>query len=256
MRTIFLQLKASLFQLFPSTKFRLILVVLVLTAAFISVSELAVAKFFMQIILHEDELTRNQMILFVGAFFLFLGGTRAGHYFQRIYRINVFDRAFGASEKKIHRRKENWRWLQAFELTGLLTTVMQLSVIILFSTFLNWKFGLLNIVVVASVIQILGRIFGRQLKSQRGFVKAKKRKEHVSSLIKIGTRIRSGETGILLSGLAMLILFGALIALSFTGEISTSNTVVLFFGLRMQNSGLSNISRSLMKFARARTHSE
>lgn len=256
MRTILLQLKASLLQLFPTTRFRLILVVLVLTAAFISVSELALAKFFMQIILHEGELTRNEIFFFVGAFFLFFGGTRAGHYFQRIYRINVFERAFKASEEKVNRRSENWRWSQAFELSSLLTNFMQMSVIILFTTILNWKFGLLNILVVASVIQILGRIFARQLKSQRGFVKARKRKEHVSSSVKIRTRIRSGENGILISGLAMLILFGALIALSFTGEISTSNTVVLFFGLRMQNSGLSNISRSLMRFARARTHSE
>lgn len=227
-----------------------------MTAAFISVSELALAKFFMQIILHEGELTRNEIFFFVGAFFLFFGGTRAGHYFQRIYRINVFERAFKASEEKVNRRSENWRWSQAFELSSLLTNFMQMSVIILFTTILNWKFGLLNILVVASVIQILGRIFARQLKSQRGFVKARKRKEHISSSVKIRTRIRSGENGILISGLAMLILFGALIALSFTGEISTSNTVVLFFGLRMQNSGLSNISRSLMRFARARTHSE
>ena len=227
-----------------------------MTAAFISVSELALAKFFMQIILHEGELTRNEIFFFVGAFFLFFGGTRAGHYFQRIYRINVFERAFKASEEKVNRRSENWRWSQAFELSSLLTNFMQMSVIILFTTILNWKFGLLNILVVASVIQILGRIFARQLKSQRGFVKARKRKEHISSSVKIRTRIRSGEHGILISGLAMLILFGALIALSFTGEISTSNTVVLFFGLRMQNSGLSNISRSLMRFARERTHSE
>jgi hypothetical protein len=256
MRTVFLQLKASLLQLFPSTKFRIILIVLVLIAAFISVSELALAKFFMQIILHEGELSRNQIILFVSAFFLFFGATRAGQYFQRIYRINVFDRAFEASEEKLNRRNENWRWSQAFELTSLLTSLVQLGVIIIFSTFLNWKFGLLNIVVVASVIQIIGRIFARQLKSQRGFVKARKRKERVSSLIKVRSRIRSGENGILLSGLAMLVLFGALLALSFTGEISTSNTVVLFLGLRMQNSGLSNISKSLMRFARARTHSE
>jgi hypothetical protein len=42
-------------KLFPTTKFRIILVVLVLTAAFISVSELAVAKLFTQIILNEGE---------------------------------------------------------------------------------------------------------------------------------------------------------------------------------------------------------
>ena len=256
MRTILGQLKASTLQLFPNTKYRLILVVLVLTAAFISVSELAVAKLFTQIILHEDELSRNQIILYVLGFFLFFGGTRAGHYFQRIYRVNVFDRAFKASEEQINRVKENWRWSLAFELTTLLSILMQMGVIIIFFTFLNWKFGLLNIVVVMVIFQILGTIFRKQLKSQRGFVKAKIRKEHIPNSVKIGTRIRSGETGTLLSGLAMLILFGALIALSFTGEISPSNTVVVFFGLRMQSSSLSNISSGLMRFARARTHSE
>ena len=256
MRTILGQLKASTLQLFPNTKYRLILVVLVLTAAFISVSELAVAKLFTQIILHEDELSRNQIILYVLGFFLFFGGTRAGHYFQRIYRVNVFDRAFKASEEQINRVKENWRWSLAFELTTLLSILMQMGVIIIFFTFLNWKFGLLNIVVVMVIFQILGTIFRKQLKSQRGFVKAKIRKEYIPNSVKIGTRIRSGETGILLSGLAMLILFGALIALSFNGEISPSNTVVVFFGLRMQSSSLSNISSGLMRFARARTHSE
>jgi hypothetical protein len=255
-RTILGQLKASTLQLFPNTKYRLILVVLVLTAAFISVSELAVAKLFTQIILHEDELSRNQIILYVLGFFLFFGGTRAGHYFQRIYRVNVFDRAFKASEEQINRVKENWRWSLAFELTTLLSIFMQMGVIIIFFTFLNWKFGLLNIVMVIVIFQILGTIFRKQLKSQRGFVKAKIRKEHIPNSVKIGTRIRSGEIGTLLSGLAMLILFGALIALSFTGEISPSNTVVVFFGLRMQSSSLSNISSGLMRFARARTHSE
>ena len=256
MRTILGQLKGSLLQLFPTTKFRIILIILVLTAAFISVSELAVAKLFTQLILHEGELSTTQMILYVLAFFIFFGGTRAGHYFQRIYRVNVFEKAFNASEKQIHRSKENWRWSQAFELTTLLSIFTQMGVIIIFFAFLNWKFGLLNIAVVLAVLQILGRIFRKQLKSQRGFVKAKERKEHIPSSVKIGTRIRSGETGILLSGMAMLILFGALIALSFTGEISPSNTIVLFFGLRMQNSSLSNISSGLMRFARARTHSE
>ena len=70
----------SMLQLFPTTKFRIILIVLVLTAAFISVSELAVAKLFTQIILHEGELTTTQIILYVLGFFIFFGGTRAGHY--------------------------------------------------------------------------------------------------------------------------------------------------------------------------------
>ena len=83
-----------------------------------------------------------------------------------------------------------------------------------------------------------------------------KKKEHVPNVVRIGTRIKSGETGILVSSIAMLILLAMLIYLSYTGEISMANTIVLFFGLRMQNSNFANISTSLMRFARARTHSE
>ena len=54
----------------------------------------------------------------------------------------------------------------------------------------------------------------------------------------------------------MIVLLAALIFFSYNGEISEANTIVLFFGLRMQNSNLSNISTGLMRFARARTHSE
>lgn len=256
MRAILGQLKSALLQLFPTTKYRLILISLVLIAAFISVSELAVAKLFTKIIMHEGDIERTKMAIYIIGFFVFFGATRAAHYFQRIYRVNVFDRAFKANEVEIHRSKENWRWSLAFELTSLLSIFTQMGVIIIFFTFLNWKFGLLNIIVVIVIFQILGRIFRKQITSQRGFVEAKVRKEHVPSSVRIGTRIKSGEIGILLSGMAMLTLFAALIFLSYNGEISSSNTIVLFFGLRMQNSNLSNISSGLMRFARARTHSE
>jgi hypothetical protein len=87
-------------------------------------------------------------------------------------------------------------------------------------------------------------------------VLAKQNKKPVKNSVRIGTRIKSGETGILISGGAMLILLGALLYLSYTGGLSQANTIVLFFGLRMQNSNLSNISSGLMRFARALTHSE
>ena len=54
----------------------------------------------------------------------------------------------------------------------------------------------------------------------------------------------------------MLVLLAALIYLSYNGEIRQSDTIVIFLGLRMQNSNLSNISNGLMRFARALTHSE
>jgi hypothetical protein len=60
----------------------------------------------------------------------------------------------------------------------------------------------------------------------------------------------------LLAGFASILLLGVLVYLNYRDEISASNTVVLFFGLRMQTSNLSSISTGLMRFARAKTHGE
>jgi hypothetical protein len=131
-----------------------------------------------------------------------------------------------------------------------------MGVLILFFIYFNPLFGLVNLVLVLITLQFLGRIFAKQIKTQRTFANARKKRKKINSATKFNTRVKSGETGVLLSGLAMVILLGLLIYLSYQGEISPSNTVVLFFGLRMQNSSLSSISTGLMRFARARTHSE
>lgn len=256
MGTIFRQLRGAFLELFPNTKYRLILTGLVLIAAFISVSELAVTKLFTNIILHEGELTKSKMLVMVTAFFLFFGITRAGHFFQRIYRVNVFDKAFKNSPDAIAPMKENWRWSLAFELTTILGIITQLVVMVIFFTYLNWVFGVINLLVLAITFQILGHLFKKQISTQRGFIEAKRNKIPTSNFVRVGTRIKSGEIGILFSGIAMLGLLGVLLYLSFQDQINASNTIVLFFGLRMQNSSLSTLSSGLMRFARARTNSE
>jgi hypothetical protein len=129
-------------------------------------------------------------------------------------------------------------------------------VIILFFAYLSWQFAVVNILVVLAIFQVYGALFSHQLDAQRGFVIARKNKELITNAVRIGTRVKSGEIGVLISGIAMLILLGVLIYLSYIDGISTSNTIVLFFGLKMQNSNFSNISTALMRFARARTNSE
>ena len=128
--------------------------------------------------------------------------------------------------------------------------------IILFFAYLSWEFAVVNILVVLAIFQVYGALFSHQLEAQRGFVIARKNKELITNAVRIGTRVKSGEVGVLISGIAMLILLGVLIYLSYIDGISTSNTIVLFFGLKMQNSNFSNISTALMRFARARTNSE
>lgn len=242
--------------LFTTTRDRLILLSLVLIAAMISVSELAVAKLFTGIIGFEDSMSKRNLIILIIGFFLFFGITKAGHFLQRVYKVKFFDNAFKASNAEVPSSKENWRWSLAFELTNLLSTCTQLGVIILFFAYLNWQFAVINILIVLLIFQIYGKLFSNQLDAQRGFLVARKNKELITNAVRIGTRIKSGEIGILISGIAMLILLAVLIYLSYIGGISTPNTIVLFFGLKMQNSNFSNISTALMRFARARTNSE
>jgi high-affinity K+ transport system ATPase subunit B len=71
MKFIIMQLKETLHNLFPTRKLRVILLSLVLIAAFISVSELAVAKLFTKIILNEATYSTQELVLLVGFFFIF-----------------------------------------------------------------------------------------------------------------------------------------------------------------------------------------
>ena len=242
--------------LFTTTRDRLILLGLVLIAAMISVSELAVAKLFTDIIGFEKSMDTTNLIILIVGFFLFFGITKAGHFLQRVYKVKFFDKAFKASSAEVHASKENWRWSLAFELTNILSTCTQLGAIILFFAYLSWPFAIVNILVVLAIFQVYGNLFSGQLDAQRGFIVAKKNKELITIAVRIGTRIKSGEIGILISGIAMLILLAVLIYFSYIGGISKANTIVLFFGLKMQNSNFSNISTALMRFARARTNSE
>ena len=242
--------------LFTTTRDRLILLGLVLIAAMISVSELAVAKLFTDIIGFEKSMDTTNLIILIIGFFLFFGITKAGHFLQRVYKVKFFDKAFKASSAEVHASKENWRWSLAFELTNILSTCTQLGAIILFFAYLSWPFAIVNILVVLAIFQVYGKLFSGQLDAQRGFIVAKKNKELITNAVRIGSRIKSGEIGILISGIAMLILLAVLIYFSYIGVISTANTIVLFFGLKMQNSSFSNISTALMRFARARTNSE
>jgi len=256
MKVILWNLRKSLLELFPTTKYRLILISLVLIAAFISVSELLVAKLFTKIILHEGELDKSKLFLLVAGFFLFYGLTRAGQFAQRIYRLRVFDKAFKATETEISMAKDNWRWSLAFELTHISSTLTQMGVVLAFFFYFSWIFALIDLAILIFVLEVMGRLFKKQIEAQRGFVEARKNKTPVANVVRVSTRIKSGEIGILLSGFAMIFLLGALFYFNYIGDINASNTVVLFFGLRMQNSNLSGISTGLMRFARARTHSE
>ncbi|NBV95746.1 MAG: hypothetical protein EBR90_03020 [Actinobacteria bacterium] len=106
--------------------------------------------------------------------------------------------------------------------------------------------------VVLVVVAYLGRLLRGQLRLQSAFREQRKSGKVATPHQRHGSRIRAAETGALVAGAGMVILLGALLVLSYNGEISVTNTLIIFFGTRLQNGSLTNGSRALMRYARAK----
>ena len=143
----------------------------------------------------------------------------------------------------------------ALELVNVLSFLTQMLVIATFFFFLSPGFAAMNLAFILLVLQVMGVLFVRQFKTQRGFVQKRRAKETVTPAEKLGTRIQQAEFGTLLASFGVVILFAVLIWLSIQGQISLANTIVFFLGLRLQNTTFSSVSSSLMRFARAKANS-
>lgn len=245
------ELKSGFKSLFPGGRFRYVLIVLSILGAIISVSELLVLKFFVQIVVREDQVPKSEFIALSGVLAIFFVITRLSQYYQRNYRVTAFARAFKSLKKIKNRGAGNPEWAMAFEISALLTHATQLLAVLVFISVIEPLFGLLNLLVLLAVLFYIAHIFAKQLKLQlvlqteRDGKKAIPQRRH-------GTRIRAAENGALAAGLGMVILLGVLLISSYNGEISVANTLIIFFGTRLQNGSLSNGSRSLMRYARAK----
>ena len=256
MLLILTKIRDTLQMLFPKGKFRAILLGLVLLSSAISVSELLVAKLFTKIISHENKLSNHQMVLYTAVLLLFFTLTRVGHFFQKIYRVNVFEGSIKSANLKSSQSQESWQWSLAFEVTSLLSLITQLIVVSAFFFTLNLVFSVINLISMLVIFQIYGALFRHQLGAQRGFRDSRKAKKVVANSVRVATRIKSGEVGALASGFGMIMLLTILVYLSFKGQLTTSETIVFFFGLKMQTSNLATFSAGLMRFARAIANSE
>ena len=237
--------------LFPGGRFRYVLIVLSMLAAVISVSELLVMKFFVNIVVQEGDIETRQFIILGTGMAVFFILTRFSQYYQRVYRVKAFARSFKALKKIKNRGAKNPEWQMAFEVSNLLTQATQLLAVLVFFLILEPLYAAINLLVLMVVLSILGRIFTKHLRVQEelqggidGKV-ARPQKRH-------GERIRAAESGALWAGGGIVILMAVLLYLSYVGEMSLANTLIIFFGTRLQNGSLSNSSRSLMRYARAK----
>ena len=105
------------------------------------------------------------------------------------------------------------------------------------------------------VLQLMGVLFKRQLKKQRGFVEKKRAKKTVTPAERLGSRIQQAEFATLMASFGVVVLLAVLIWFSLEGWVTLSNAIVLFLALRIQNTTFSSVSSSLMRFARAKANS-
>ena len=249
MLSIIREIKSGFQQLFPGGRFRYVLIVLSMLAAVISVSELLVMKFFMNIVVQEGDIERTQFILLgsgMAAFFLI---TRVSQYYQKVYRVKVFARSFKALKKLKQRGAKNPEWGMAFEVSTLLTQATQLLAVLIFIAIIEPIFAVANLIILGAVLGLVGRIFGKHLVVQEE-LHSRVDGKRARPQRRYGERIKAGERGALISGGGIVILLGLLLFMSYTGEISLTNTLIIFFGTRLQNGALSTSSRSLMRYAK------
>ena len=251
MLSIIREIKLGFTELFPSGRFRYVLVVLSMLAAVISVSELLVMKFFVNIVVQEGETERDRFIfLGFGLAVLFIL-TRVSQYYQKIYRVKAFARSFKSLRKVRNRGAKNPEWAMAFEISNILTQATQLLAVLAFTLILEPFFAALNLVIVVIILAIIGRIFTKQLKIQQE-LQVERDGKRARPQKRYGTRIKAAELGSLLAGLGIALLLAALLFMSYNGDISLTNTLILFFGTRLQNGSLTSSSRSLMRYAKAK----
>jgi hypothetical protein len=254
MRDLARELARAYRDLVPSGRHRWQLLSLILVGAAIPLTELLVTKIFTDAITSDGTSTlvdmAPQLVLFI---VLFLA-TRVAHYAQRTYRVTFFEAAFSAGDRPPP-NLESWRWALGLELITILTAVTQMIVMAACFVLLAPVFGAVNVILIAVLAEVLGRLFTRQSTEQRQYVERGRAKERVATHTRVRSRIVSAETGGLISSVGVLLLLVVLLAMSINGLISASNTIVLFLGLRMQNSTFSTLSGAVMRFARARANS-
>jgi hypothetical protein len=255
LKKIATELWASSRLLVPKGRYRWQLILLVIIAAAIPVTELLVAKLFTDLVVDGSGRPLSEIVLAVVLFALLFATTRVANYAQKTYRVKFFDKAFGADDRERSSTKEAWEWAMGLELVNVLSFLTQLFVIAGFFFLLSPGFAGLNLLLILIVLQVVGVLFKRQLRKQRGFVEKKRAKGVVTPAERLGSRIQQAEFGTLLASFGVVLMMGLLIWFSIEGAISLSNTIVFFLGLRLQNTTFSSVSSSLMRFARAKANS-
>lgn len=246
--------RASIRELFPVKRDRMVVLGLVVLAAVVSMTELAATQLFAVLILPQSDRDTGGTALLVVLFLLFFGGLRVVNFAREMYRLNVFERAL--TDSGLSRVSDSWRWAMAMEVTSILSTVGRITVIAAACLVLAPLFGAAVVVGVALVGISVSVLYRRQFRLQRGFRAAQLAYNPVDNATKVRARIRAGETGSLFGYFGIVVLIGLLLWMILAERIDPGTGFVLFIALRMLGQTLTEVSKGLMRFVRARAFSE
>lgn len=251
---MFRHLWSAFTSLFPGRGHSRRVMGLVGLTALVPISEILVAQQFSELILDGPAIFQEDpqaLVVRIVIFFLAFAATRAVHHSVRVYRVRAFRNAFKSNDRKRSPSQESWEWAQAFELTGVLATLVQVVVFSAFFLWINLLVGGVNVVVVAAVILVIGKLYGRQLVRQREFAAVRGAPTPGAIAQRVGVRIQDGELGAVVASVGLVILFGLMLFETLNGNVPSSSAIVLFLGLRLLYGQVATLSATLMRFARA-----
>jgi hypothetical protein len=242
--------------LFPKGKHRNRAILLAGIATIVPLSQLFVIRIFSNMILHGNSEPLNMVIINFVLFFGLFALSHLATYWQKTYRVKVFNDALSSREGWRSKMTESWDWALTFETNNLIHTFTQVLVLAGFFIYVNWQAGLVNFILILATMQVIKVMFVKQQVTQEGFALAQKKNQPVSAVTKVGARIKSAELGTLVANGVFVISLAALLSFSYLGNLAAADAVMLFLGFRMQNSNIGQISGSLMRWARAKAMRE
>jgi hypothetical protein len=251
---MFRHLVASFRNLFSTRRSRVAVASLILVTAIVPLSEMALLHLFSSLILdgpRSFSADPGSVFLTVGLFFLAFGVTRVMHHFVRFRRLTVFQDAFDNSGRKRSPSQQSWDWAIAFELSGVLVSLIHVVTFSALFFVIDWPVGLVNVAVCGTVFGLISVLYGRQLERQRDYAATGTRPGSATISERVGNRVRDAEFGAVLATGGMIVVLALMIFRTLHGVIDSAQAIMLFLGLRLLSGQLSTMSAGSMRFARA-----
>jgi hypothetical protein len=247
-------LHAAFRQLFTTPRSRVAVGLLILVTAAVPVAEMLVLNLFSELIVYGPEIfTQNPTaaIREIAVFFLAFGITRAIYHLARLARVRVYRNSFAASGPARNPSQQSWDWALAFELSGVLVSLVQVVTFSALFVFFDRPIGIVNAVVSVIVLAIVSAIYRRQLRLQNDYVKMGNRPGTVAISQRVGGRIRDAELCAIVVSVSTVLVLAVMLLRTLSGEIDSADAIVLFLGLRLLSGQLGTLSAGIMRFARA-----